>query len=76
MRCSAAPSHVPCPLPPVTGVVKLRRGLTARVFAECEDMRDVYSWFLIFLQDLQEKVLLQVEQDDPTRQVRPQHGTA
>jgi hypothetical protein len=55
-------------------VVKLRRGLTARVFAECEDMRDVYSWFLVFLQDLQEKALLQVEQDDPTRQVRTQHG--
>lgn len=34
----------------------------------------MYSWFLIFLQDLQEKALLQVEQDDPTRQVRPQHG--
>lgn len=68
--------HTPArPLPPV-GVVKLRRGLTARVFAECEDMRDVYSWFLMFLQDLQEKALLQVEQDDPTRQVRAQHGTA
>lgn len=48
----------------------MRRGLTARVFAECEGMTDLLTWFLDFLGQLQEKALLQVERDDPTREVR------
>lgn len=51
------------------GVVKLRRGLTARVFSECEGMQDLLSWFLIYLHELQEKALLQVDKTDPTRDV-------
>jgi farnesyl-diphosphate farnesyltransferase len=42
------------------GVVKMRRGLTARVFDECEDLQHLYTWFIMFLQQLQEKALLQV----------------
>jgi farnesyl-diphosphate farnesyltransferase len=56
------------------GVVKLRRGLTARVFAECEGMSDLLTWFLEFLGQLQEKALLQVAHDDPTREVRQGRG--
>lgn len=47
----------------------MRRGLTARVFAECEGMSDLYTWFLLFLHELQEKALLQVDKTDPTREV-------
>jgi len=49
----------------------MRRGLTARVFAECEGMEELYTWFLTFLHELKEKALLQVDKDDPTREVRP-----
>jgi hypothetical protein len=52
------------------GVVKLRRGLTARVFDECDGMGELYGWFTQFLQTLQEKALLQVDKTDPTREVR------
>jgi len=38
----------------------MRRGLTARVFDECEDLQHLYTWFIMFLQQLQEKALLQV----------------
>ncbi|KAF6264647.1 farnesyl-diphosphate farnesyltransferase [Scenedesmus sp. NREL 46B-D3] len=51
------------------GVVKLRRGLTARIFDECDGMREVYVWFTVFLQELQEKALLHVDKTDPTREV-------
>lgn len=47
----------------------MRRGLTARIFAECDGMQDLYSWFLLFLHELQEKVLLQVDKTDPTCEV-------
>eukprot|EP00775_Hariotina_reticulata_P011371 gene11371-11520_t len=43
----------------IWGVVKMRRGLTARVFDECEDLQHLYTWFITFLQQLQEKALLQ-----------------
>jgi hypothetical protein len=49
--------------------VKLRRGLTARVFDECDGMGELYGWFTQFLQALQEKALLQVDKTDPTREV-------
>jgi farnesyl-diphosphate farnesyltransferase len=52
--------------------VKLRRGLTARVFDECDGMGELYGWFCQFLQALQEKALLQVDKTDPTREVRVQ----
>lgn len=65
------PSVLPCMCCALhAGVVKMRRGLTARVFGECEGMSELYSWFLRFLYDLQEKALLQVDRDDPTREVR------
>lgn len=51
------------------GVVKLRRGLTARVFDQCDGMHDLNSWFVTFLQQLQEKALMQVDKTDPTREV-------
>jgi farnesyl-diphosphate farnesyltransferase len=54
------------------GVVKLRRGLTARVFDECDGMGELYGWFTQFLQALQEKALLHVDKTDPTREVRLQ----
>ncbi|GBF87650.1 squalene synthase [Raphidocelis subcapitata] len=48
------------------GVVKMRRGETARVFDECGTLRDVYSWFLLFLRQLASKAASQVAPDDPT----------
>jgi hypothetical protein len=56
------------------GVVKLRRGLTARVFDECDGMGELYGWFTQFLQALQEKALLQVDKTDPTREVSGRKG--
>eukprot|EP00879_Flechtneria_rotunda_P012100 GHRR01012635.1.p1 GENE.GHRR01012635.1~~GHRR01012635.1.p1 ORF type:complete len:188 (+),score=74.24 GHRR01012635.1:336-899(+) len=49
------------------GVVKMRRGLTACVFDECDGMTDLLSWFMSFLQQLQEKALIEVPKSDPTR---------
>jgi hypothetical protein len=60
---------IPVPFNPGAGVVKLRRGLTARVFSECEGMQDLLSWFLMYLHELQEKALMQVDEADPTRKV-------
>ncbi|WIA33097.1 hypothetical protein OEZ86_006251 [Tetradesmus obliquus] len=51
------------------GVVKLRRGMTARVFDECDGMGELYGWFTQFLQALQEKALLAVDKADPTREI-------
>ena len=71
----AADTEVPCKGPTgadavlPAGVVKLRRGLTARIFDECDGMREVYVWFTVFLQELQEKALLHVDKTDPTREV-------
>lgn len=48
----------------------MRRGLTARVFQECDNMLDLHRWFLTFLYELQEKALLRVDKEDPTREVR------
>lgn len=48
----------------------MRRGLTARVFAECDNMEHLLTWFLTFLYDLQETALLHVDKADPTREVR------
>ena len=47
----------------------MRRGLTARVFAECDGMVHLYSWFVHFLQQLQEKAIMDVDKTDPTREV-------
>jgi hypothetical protein len=47
----------------------MRRGLTARVFGECESMQDLLRWFVLFLRDLQDTALTQVDEDDPTREV-------
>jgi hypothetical protein len=33
-------------------------------------MQDLLSWFLIYLHELQEKALMQVDKTDPTREVR------
>ncbi|GIL43026.1 hypothetical protein Vafri_829 [Volvox africanus] len=48
------------------GVVKMRRGQTAKVFQTCNDMGDVYRWFLQFLRILEAKVSSAVAQDDPS----------
>jgi len=48
------------------GVVKLRRGLTARVFDEVYSMSDVFSWYVNFLEQLQAKVEREVAAHDPT----------
>jgi hypothetical protein len=54
-----------CGQPP-PGVVKLRRGLTARVFEETHTMADLYRWYLYFLRQLQVKADTQVASHDPT----------
>lgn len=46
----------------------MRRGLTARVFDECDGMSHLLSWLVTFLQVLQEKALLHVQPSDPTRE--------
>lgn len=56
-----------CHYPP--GVVKMRRGLTARVFDECDGLVHLYSWFITLLQQLQEKAIMEVDKADPTREV-------
>ncbi|KAG2500085.1 hypothetical protein HYH03_002362 [Edaphochlamys debaryana] len=48
------------------GVVKMRRGETARVFETCNDLGDVYTWFMGYLDLLRVKVTSQVADDDPT----------
>lgn len=58
-----------CCTPTCAGVVKLRRGLTARVFDECDGMEQLHSWFMIFLLQLQDKATLEVAPEDPTRKV-------
>jgi len=51
------------------GVVKMRRGETARVFDQCHTLGDVYRWLLLFLRQLQHKALTEVAADDPTVKV-------
>jgi farnesyl-diphosphate farnesyltransferase len=48
------------------GVVKLRRGLTARVFDEVASMSDVFTWYLSFLEQLEAKVEREVAAHDPS----------
>ncbi|GLC35682.1 hypothetical protein PLESTB_000483400 [Pleodorina starrii] len=48
------------------GVVKLRRGETAKVFESCNDLGDVYRWFIRFLEVMRTKVESQVAVDDPS----------
>jgi hypothetical protein len=53
------------------GVVKMRRGLTARVFDSCSTMSEVYAWFLTFFGELQRKADADVASHDPSlRQMR------
>jgi hypothetical protein len=68
------PTHPPtqCTRPPApSGVVKMRRGETARVFDQCGTMGDVYTWFLQFLRQLGAKAAAGVAPGDPTVEVRP-----
>ena len=48
------------------GVVKMRRGLTARVFGSCSTMAEVYAWFLTFFRELQRKAEHEVAGHDPS----------
>ncbi|GIL72940.1 hypothetical protein Vretimale_4591 [Volvox reticuliferus] len=48
------------------GVVKMRRGQTAKVFQTCNDMGDVYRWFIYFLEIMEAKVRSAVSADDPS----------
>ena len=38
-----------------TGVVKIRKGLAARFFFNGQDLRNVHSWYVYFIQELQKK---------------------
>ncbi|GAX82208.1 hypothetical protein CEUSTIGMA_g9636.t1 [Chlamydomonas eustigma] len=51
------------------GVVKMRRGQTACVFDKCEDMDDLLSWFVQFLDILRAKVDHEVAPSDPTAEL-------
>lgn len=44
------------------GVVKIRKGETARIFLGTVDMDDVYRWFLVFCEEIRRKV----DPRDPT----------
>ncbi|KAI8477155.1 MAG: farnesyl-diphosphate farnesyltransferase [Monoraphidium minutum] len=47
------------------GVVKMRRGETARIFDEVHTMGDTMRWFTAFLRQLQRKALTEVAGHDP-----------
>ncbi|KAG2450142.1 hypothetical protein HYH02_000245 [Chlamydomonas schloesseri] len=48
------------------GVVKMRRGETARVFETCNDLGDLYAWFLQYLEVMDGKVSSEVDPSDPS----------
>ncbi len=50
----------------ITGVVKMRRGQTARVFDEVHGMPQLYAWFLKYLLILQTTATTDVASHDPT----------
>mmetsp|Transcript_19712 Transcript_19712/g.33846 ORF Transcript_19712/g.33846 Transcript_19712/m.33846 type:complete len:460 (+) Transcript_19712:25-1404(+) len=41
---------------PFTRVVKIRRGLTAKMFVQCNNMSDVYGWFDYFLSTIESQL--------------------
>lgn len=51
-----------------SGVVKMRRGETARVFDSCSNLGDLLRWFAHFLAVLKKKVATEVDGTDPTLQ--------
>lgn len=51
------------------GVVKMRRGLTAHVFARCDSLSQALEWFRQFLLQLRDKARDEVATFDPTRKV-------
>jgi hypothetical protein len=57
------------PAPCTVGVVKLRRGQTAKIFATCGDMGSLYAWLLRFLRIMQAKVDTEVAHTDPSYKV-------
>lgn len=44
----------------------MRRGQTACIFDSCNDMKDLLTWFIQFLDILQVKVDREVDPQDPT----------
>lgn len=48
------------------GVVKMRRGQTAKVFDSCDNMGDLLAWFLKFLDILESKVSNEIDKEDPS----------
>lgn len=65
-RCLTAGEHPP---PDPLGAVKMRRGLTARVFDEVRTMSDLYRWYLLFLHQLADKAAHEVDSNDPNVKV-------
>jgi farnesyl-diphosphate farnesyltransferase len=47
------------------GVVKMRRGQTAKVFDSCDNMGDLIAWFEKFLLVLEAKINNELSKDDP-----------
>ncbi len=52
-----------------TGVLKIRKGLAARIIRDCDNMKSVKRWFAIFAS----KIMNSVEHDDPNAQRTIEH---
>lgn len=72
-RCHGADVYL-CQTGVGAGAVKMRRGLTARVFDEVRTMGDLYRWYLRFLRELADKAACQVDPADPSLKARRKQG--